>query len=336
MTLDLLRRYPMVVWFTAYDWYAPVTSAEEEVLGAYLEGGGRLFLSSQDFMYYHHGDSFSRSHLGVITYTEAVTPTLARGVPEDPIGDRLGPYDLTYPFRNWADAVVPSPGTGVPFRDEERRATAVAREGLGYRTIFLSFPFEALPEAGRAEVMERAVGWLSWLGGSTFTPDRRSVSPGDVLTYTAVVRNDGLDVVSASFSNTLPVTLTLVPGSLAGPASYQAPTRLIAWDGPLGPGTAVTITYRVTVSAGLSASGQAITNVARLGMGGQGIRFDRTAVVRVGSPDLSPSGLRCDPSAARPGTVVTCTLDLRNGGPGDAPGATVINPLPSGSALVTE
>ena len=336
LTLNVLQRYPIVVWFTAYDWYEPVTADEETMLEAYLDGGGRLFLSSQDFLYYHYDDPFNRDYLGVITYTEDVTPTLAQGVPEDPVGERLGPYPLSYPFRNWSDALVPAPGAAVPFRDQRRNPIAVARRDQDLSTLFLSFPFEALPQAGQAEVMERAVGWLSWLGRSTFTADRNAVSDGDTLTYTLVVRNDGPETVSASLSNTLPLSLTLVPGALTGPASYQATTRSFSWTGSLEPGAAITSTYRVTVTSSPAADNSTILNAARIGLEDQGIRFRRSALVRVGAPDLSSSAFQCDPSPGRPGAVVTCTLNLANVGPGDAPDVSVTSPLPMGASPITD
>jgi len=331
--LDVLQRYPIIVWFTAYDWYAPVTADEEAALAAYLDGGGRLFLSSQDFLYYHYDDSFSRDYLGMLAYTEDVTPTLAQGVPENPVGDRLGPYSLDYPFRNWSDALLPTPGTAVPFRDQDRRPIALARQGRDYRTVFFSFPYETLPEAGRTEVMGRIVGWLSWLGGSTFSADRGAASGSDVLTYTITLRNDGPEAVSATLSNTLPFSLTLVPGSLTGPAVYDSLTQRFSWEGPLGPGAAITFTYRVTVAAGLP-TGTLIPNTTCLGLEDQDIRFYRTAVVRVGAPNLSSSAFRYSPSPARPGTTVTCTLALANAGPGDAPAAATTSLVPADATLV--
>jgi len=331
-----LHRYPVVVWFTGYDWYAPVTAEEEAALTAYLDAGGRLFLSSQDFLYYHHDSPFSRDYLGVITYTEDVTPTLARGVPGDPVGDRLGPYSLDYPFRNWSDALVPAPDTAVSFRDQERRPIALARHrpGADYRTIFFSFPFETLPASGRPEVLGRAVGWLSWLGSSTFVADRDVVSGGDTLTYTVTLRNDGPKMVSTSLSNTLPLSLTLVPDSLTGPAVYHAPTRRVSWEGVLGPGVAITLTYRAAMAADLPA-GALVANTARLGLEDQRVYFRRAATVQVGAPDLSPSDLQCGPSPARPGSRTTCALVIANEGLVDAPAATVTNLLPAGATLVS-
>ena len=202
--LVVLQRYPIVVWWTGYDWYKPVTLEEEAALATYLDGGGRLFFSSQDFLYHHFDAPFRREYLGVMNYTEDVTPTLASGVSADAVGDRLGPYPLSYPFLNWSDALVPAPGTAVSFREEERRPIALSRQGDSYRTVFFSFPFETLPETGRAEVMERVVGWLSWLGRSAFLLDREAVIPGDTLTYTLRIQNDGPGAVTAALSNTLP------------------------------------------------------------------------------------------------------------------------------------
>ena len=333
--LEVLRWYPIVMWWTGYDWYAPVTADEEESLAAYLDGGGRLFLSSQDYLYYHHGGDFGRDYLGVVGYSEDVTPTLALGVPENPIGDWLGPYSLGYPFSNWSDAVEPMPGTMVPFRDQRRRAIALAQQEASYRTVFFAFPFETLPEVDRPVVMERIVGWLSSLGGSAFSANRGAVSSGDMLTYTILLRNDGLASVTGSLSNTLPLSLTFVPGSLTGLAAYDSPTRRVSWEGLLGPGAAITFTYRVTVAAGLPA-GASIANTASLGVEDQHIRFHRTAVVRVDTPDLAPSAFSCTPSLARPGAVVTCALALANIGPRDASAAMVTSTLPADTALVPD
>jgi len=335
--LSVLQRYPIIVWYTAYDWYEPMTADEEATLATYLDGGGRLFLTSQDFLYHRYGELLSQNYLGVLTYTEDVTPTLAQGVPEDPIGDRSGPHPLSYPFQNWSDAVMPAPGTAIPFRDQEHRPIALARQNLekGYRTVFFSFPFEALLQAGRAEVMKRVIGWLSWLGSSSFTADRGAISSGDTLTYTIALGNDGPETASMSLSNTLPISLTLVPGSLTGPAAYDPSARRISWEGPLEPGEAVTVTYRATAAAGLPA-GATIANVASLELEDQELHFNRQATVRVDTPDLSTSALSCGPAHVRPGALVTCTLALVNTGPGDTPAATATILLPADVTFIPD
>lgn len=326
-SLKMLERYPVVVWWTGYDWYRPLTTGEVATVEDYLEGGGRLYLSSQDFLYYHHGSDFRRDFLGVLTYTEAVTPTWALGVPEDPVGDHAGPWELVYPFRNWSDGLVPMPGTGVSLRDENRHGIALTRREGEWATLFSAFPFEALPAEARPQGMERIVGWLSWLGTSAITADRASVVAGDTLTYTLRVYNDGPVTTTASLSNTLPAELTFVPGSLTGPATWDPGRRRFTWEDPLASGRGVTITYRVTVAQSLLPH-TPITNPLRLGLEEQGVRFRRGSIVRVDAPDLSPSRLSFTPSPARPGAVVSGTLLLTNNGAADSLTATGVVSLP--------
>jgi uncharacterized repeat protein (TIGR01451 family) len=336
--LSILQWYPIVVWWTGYDWHRPVTADQEATLRAYLEDGGRLFLSSQDLLHYHYPGSLTQDDLGVLTYTEGATSTVAQGVPEDPIGGTLGPWDLDFPFPygpiGGPDGVEPTPGTAVSLRNQDRCGIALARREGAHAAVLFSAPFEAFPQQARPGLMERVVGWLSWLGSSAFTAERGAVGPGDTLSYVLAVRNDGPSNVSASVSNTLPLSVTLVPGSLSGPG-VESPTGRISWTGELGPGAVVTISYRVAVSTGIPA-GSSITNRVRLGLDDQHIAFHRAAVVRVGAPDLSPSAFTCAPRPARPGAVVTCTLALVNAGPGNATTASATNPLPVSAVFVSD
>ena len=88
---EILRGYPMLLWFTGYDWYAPVTPEEEESLLSYLEAGGRLLLSSQDFLYPDPLRALGR-RLGVETVIYDRATQTAAAVAEHPAGcgDRCG------------------------------------------------------------------------------------------------------------------------------------------------------------------------------------------------------------------------------------------------------
>ncbi len=326
---DILRRYPIVVWWTGYDWFEPVSATEEEALREYLDGGGRLFLSAQDFLYYHAGGPLA-SRLGVLTCTEDVTPTLAAGVPEDSIGDGLGPWPLVYPagYRNWSDEVFPMPGTAVVFRDQAGRGIGLARRGPAEATVFFPFPSEALPEEERPGVMERIVGWLSWLGRSSFVVDRGVVAPGESITFTLHLVNDGPQAAPAAFSATVPAELELVPGSLTGPATYDPDARRVGWAGALAPGDGLTVTWAAAVTTALP-SGARVTQTVRLALSDQRIAFARWAVVRVDGPDLGPSALRFIPPVIRSGDLFTGLLVVENRGVGAASAAAVIS-LPLG------
>jgi uncharacterized repeat protein (TIGR01451 family) len=79
------------------------------------------------------------------------------------------------------------------------------------------------------------------------------VEPGDVVTYTVVVRHFGVaEVAQASFEDDLSRVLddaTWNGGAeaTAGEVSYTQPT--LSWSGPLALGDVVTVTYAVTVTA---------------------------------------------------------------------------------------
>jgi uncharacterized repeat protein (TIGR01451 family) len=333
-TLEILGRYPVVVWWTGYDWYRPVRSDEEATLEDYLEGGGRLFLSSQDFLHYHHPNTFTQDLLGVLNYAESITPTVVRGVPGDPLGGWLGPVPLSFSYPNNSDGVEPRPGAAIALRDGNRAGMAIARRAGNRATVLFSFPFETLPESMRPRMMASTVGWLSWLGWSSFSAGRDSVSPGATVAFTLALRNDGPTTVTAALSNTLPLSLTLVQGSLNGPATYDPFHRRIGWRGELAPGERLTSTYQATVAAD-SQAGAVISNTLQLELVDQSIRFSRWASVRTAAPDLSSSSYAFAPEFVRPGQQATGTLLLRNVGQADALAATAAVSLPAQISLIT-
>jgi uncharacterized repeat protein (TIGR01451 family) len=331
---EILSRYPIVVWWTGFDLFRPVLSNEEATLQDYLEGGGRLFLSSQDFLHYHHPNAFTRHFLGVLDYMESVTTTVVQGVPGDPLAGWLAPVPLDFPYSNHSDGVMPLPGADVCLRSENRDGTAISHRSASHAAVLFSFPFETLPGSMRPRMMASTVGWLSWLGGSTFGVDRDAVSPGEALTFTLAWANDGPTTASVSLSNTLPVRLTPVDGSLSGPAVYDPLHRRITWQGELASGEELKSTYQVTVATD-SPVGALISNTLQLELVDQSIRFSRSAPVRVGAPDLSPSTHTFTPDVVRPGRRVTGTLLVRNAGPADALAATAGISLPASATLVT-
>ncbi|HSJ56043.1 MAG TPA: M28 family peptidase, partial [Anaerolineae bacterium] len=98
-----MEGYDVVIWFSgdAFSSGDPAAgpNAEDEVaLAAYLDGGGSLFLSSQDYLYDMGLTSFGQSYLGIGSYTsDDGNATTKYGVAGDPVGGGLGPYPLTYP-----------------------------------------------------------------------------------------------------------------------------------------------------------------------------------------------------------------------------------------------
>jgi len=272
--VEILQRYPIVVWFTSYDWYRTLTAEEEAGLSTYLDGSGRLFFSSQDYLYSRGVTSFGQDYLGVVSYTEDMTTTLAVGEPGSLVGDNLGPYDLTYPFANYSDVITPTVLAEVAFRGDHEFPVGLAHATQAYRTVFFAFPFEALDTAPAKRVMERTIGWLGWLGTSALNADRNVVASGDTMTYTLSLDNDGWETVTAHLSNTLPLETSYVTDTLSPPAVYDSVNRRVSWDGDLSPGEMVSISYHVTVVDPLP-PGTIISNVADIGYDEHHIAFDR-------------------------------------------------------------
>jgi len=328
--LEILQRYPIVVWFTGYDWAHTLNPEEEAGLATYLEGGGRLFLSSQDYLYDSGFTSFATDYLGVLAYSEDLTTTVATGVANNLVGTGLGPYDLDYPFENWSDALTPTLSTEAAFLGEHGAPIGLAHAVPPYRTVFFSYPFEALDSGAAEKVMERVVGWLSWLGTSTLAADRAIAAEGDSLNYTITLRNDGRDGISqASLLNPIPAHTSYVAGSLQpAEAVYHPSTDTVTWNGGIAPGQSVIVSYRVDVASPL-APGTVVSNVAYIGYDDHYILFDREVDVRVNVPDLSASTITVDKETAERGEPLTYTIVLRNTGVIDASSAVLINDIPA-------
>ena len=82
--------YKMVIWFTGYPRSDTFTSANEAAVATYLNAEGQFCLVSEDYLHDRGLTSFGLSRLRIGSYTNDVNRT-------DPIGNRLGPYNLTAP-----------------------------------------------------------------------------------------------------------------------------------------------------------------------------------------------------------------------------------------------
>ena len=159
--LNQLNPYGMVVWFTG-DATGGTTgpgSAAEGALPYYLNGGGCLFISSEDYYWDRGLTAFMQNYLGVSSVTSDVSQT---GVTGEGFFSGLGPYTLSYPVINWSDAVNPdgitSGGETVTAFSGNAGSAAIYKisKAYSYRTSFWGFPFEAIPTAAdRAEAMQR-------------------------------------------------------------------------------------------------------------------------------------------------------------------------------------
>ena len=122
--------------------------------------------------------------------------------------------------------------------------------------------------------MDRAVGFLSRLGRSSVTTDRVRAQPGDVITATIAVMNDGAAPIDrAAFTLTLPLDVTYLGGDA------------LTWSGALSVGQIVTRQMQLKLADVISA-GTIITLPVEFRDDDQAIRFTRAARINVGGPRL--------------------------------------------------
>jgi subtilisin family serine protease len=317
-TTATLNQYPVVVWFTGYDWFRPILPQEEASLVAYLDQGGRLLLSSQDFLY-QHADGPLRQRLGLLDWVESWQPTDAFGVPGHPGGGRWGPLPLAYPFQNWSDAVEPTPDAAPVARGGDGAPLAVAAQGPDdaartSRTLFYGFPLEALPLSARRTALGNAVDWLSPLGRSRWHVTPTAPAVGALLTHTLIVRNDAAGPLPAAITHTVPASLSLVAGSPSPLLTYDADARELYWAAMLAPDAPVTLTWVATATA---PAGAILTSSVRLALPQQRLTSRRDVLLHIAGADLAGSHWISPAWAETPaGRPVTLSFRLRNDGPG--------------------
>ena len=326
---QLLNAYEFVLWYTGYDWFRPVTAAEAQALTAYLRQGGRLFLTSQDFLYYHGGEELARHYLGVVDYQESLTPTVLYAGDQTVLGDDGKPLTLQYPFRNFGDGLMPSEHSRAFLWHDQGMAAGTATAGAGWRSVFWGFPAEALPASERAYLLDRAIGWLGDLGESTFVVDRR-VGPAASRLYTLTLHNlPTAPNNQVAVTNTLPPGLHLAPESLQGGAHYDPATNRIIWRGSIEPGAQHQIIYEAYVDPRLPV-GTRIDNEVFIHYQRHDLRWAQRTSTWVSAPDLSLSRIEADSHSLTPGAAIayTATLEGRDLLPTGAVTATLHLPEP--------
>ncbi len=152
-----LYGYSMIFWWNGYPYSQTFTPDNEAAVGAYLDAGGKFFLSSQDYLYDFGLTPFGQDYLHIASYNSDVSQTTVTG--QNAFAG-LGPYALSYPFTNYSDIVNPDAQAQVAFLGNQGNA-GISYDGDTFQTVFLGFPFEAIPNlADRADVTATLVDWF--------------------------------------------------------------------------------------------------------------------------------------------------------------------------------
>ncbi len=159
-----LSPYTTVIWFTGVEFggAAGPGSAGETALASWLDNGGCLFISTQDYLYDRGQTPFMSNYLGMASGTSDVGQTSVTGAGS--VYSGLGPYSLTYPFFNYSDRISPDGTAELAFSGNQGDA-AINKDSGVYRTTFWGFPFEAISTTTEREAaMQTTLNWCGALG----------------------------------------------------------------------------------------------------------------------------------------------------------------------------
>jgi hypothetical protein len=157
--------YRSVVWLTGRDWDTTLTAADQLALAAYLDGGGRLFVSGQDIGADLDGgggaNPFYRDYLHARLLHDNCGEWALTGVgPMEGLSFAIaggdGADNQEYP----SDIDAVGDGSGI-FYYPDADWGAIAYAGDIYRVIYFAFGFEAIStRADRRETMRRVINYL--------------------------------------------------------------------------------------------------------------------------------------------------------------------------------
>ncbi len=156
-----LLAYQTVIWFTGDSFGGPCGPgpAGEAALAQYLDGGGCLLISSQDYHYDRDLTNFMSDYLGVASVNDDVDQTQATGAGSVFTG--MGPYALSYPFSNYSDTLNADGTAEVAFTGSVGDC-AVNKDNGVYKTTFWGFPLEAVGSASdRMELISAVIDWCA-------------------------------------------------------------------------------------------------------------------------------------------------------------------------------
>ena len=136
---SILGSYKAVVWTTGDDFGSvsnpsTLTPEDQAKLQAYLDNGGRLFLSGQDLLYDNEPNDFIINYLHVAGHTDDRGINSVAGVSEDIITDGMS-ISLSYPFTNLSDYIVPgADATGIFYRTGSKNPASREKTSPSYRS----------------------------------------------------------------------------------------------------------------------------------------------------------------------------------------------------------
>ena len=185
-----------------------------------------------------------------------------------------------------------------------------------------------------------AMGKIGSLSGDT--NGNGALDPGEFITYTVTIRNDGTAEINPSvFTDTLDPNTSYVPGTTTLDAAPYADAGVTPFPfdeggqdlGLIMPGQVVVITYRAQLNDPLPDAVATIVNNAQLNS--IGISIEGTSTLPVFDPFLYVTKTSdVPPAGAIPGDTITYTIVVENTSATPQDGFTVADAVPVGTSYV--
>jgi hypothetical protein len=154
LPMNYTRSFKNIVWFTGNSYPAPITPYEPN-LKAFLDNGGRLFLSGQDLLDQAAGTTpFVHDYLHVTwdgTETQNDKPTANIHEIAGTLTAGLGTVPLNHAVLGGAtfeDRITPNGTATAIFDDDTAAHNGLSYSGT-YKVVFLAFPFEGYGAAAQ-------------------------------------------------------------------------------------------------------------------------------------------------------------------------------------------
>ena len=169
LPLGYMKAHTTIVWFTGASYPDPVGPYEGN-LAAFLDGGGRLFMSGQDILDQAAGTAALlpelRPHrLGWQRDQNDKATTSVNGVTGNPVTDGIGtvPLDLSVLGLDFQfmDRITPIAPATAAFKDDSAASRRPHGGPGAYKIVFLGFPFEEYGSAAqKADLMNRVLTYF--------------------------------------------------------------------------------------------------------------------------------------------------------------------------------
>lgn len=249
-----MATFETVVWLTGDDYTTTITATDEVEIAAYLDGGGRLFISGQDIGFDIRTSPFYADYLHATYVQDDVNLGGVLGSSLNPVGTGFafdikggdGADNQAYPSEIDPvspaltafvyDPLVPAGAVadyGGPEK-EQLEATGVTSSGTAgltfdndvYKLVYFAFGFEAISSAStRGQVMDRVLDWLQGYPEIAHTPLGETEDTEHPFRVAAVITSDFFPLDPSTFALVYDVggPAVSVPMTATGmPDEYEA------------------------------------------------------------------------------------------------------------------